>query len=212
MSEVRKTCTIEGCEKSHVARGLCSTHYAAAKYRGEFVTKARDGSQGCAVDECERDHYARGYCNSHYGHLLRHGTPTPVKEETFCHCGKTAVSRGMCKSHYMRDYYQRNPDKLERLRELSRAYVRPDNLPLKPVKEVVTYWQAHKRVSAQRGKPTTHTCSCGAQAKQWALIHGRGTHEQTIRGYDLPYSLDVDDYQPMCVPCHKRYDLGREDA
>ena len=210
-----RTCSIENCEGEHVARGLCSKHYHQAKYRGEFEDdlRTRDGNQGCAVEDCDGQHYAKTYCHKHYKAFSKYGTPTPPeKEVTLCECGEKAYGRGMCKNHYMQDYYKRNPDKREAQRQYSRNYVRPDGLPLKPVKEVVGYFQAHRRVKALRGAPSQHTCAaCGNRAQEWSLLPGKGELIETIRGFDLPYSLNPDNYTPMCVPCHRAQDnAGRK--
>lgn len=53
-----------------------------------------------------------------------------------------------------------------------------------------------------------HGCAhCPAIAAEWAYTHTAkveqvGMHADQIR----TYSLSVDDYIPLCVPCHRRFD------
>jgi hypothetical protein len=76
-------------------------------------------------------------------------------------------------------------------------------------KDVVTYQQAHKRVQVARGKASSHKCSeCGKQAHQWSLQHDRVSVPYDD-GKGHPYSLDVDDYEPMCTACHRTADMRR---
>jgi len=57
------------------------------------------------------------------------------------------------------------------------------------------YLTLHNRVRKIRGPAYEHTCAggCGNPGQQWATVHG-------YDGYDL------EDYVPMCIKCHIRYD------
>lgn len=72
---------------------------------------------------------------------------------------------------------------------------------------VPTYDGVHARIARARGKASEHTCSCGAQAKDWAYDHS-DPNELTGRGG--PYSLDIMRYDPMCQSCHQLLDRGAE--
>lgn len=63
----------------------------------------------------------------------------------------------------------------------------------RPVIDKPTYKGIHNRLNLWRGKASAYTCQCGEQAKEWAHIH------------DTDYS-DVDNYNPMCISCHRKYD------
>lgn len=69
-----------------------------------------------------------------------------------------------------------------------------------------SYSGAHMRVRAQRGNAKDHQCSCGKPAAQWAYRHDDPKELQSRWG---AYSADTERYEPMCVPCHKRFDLAR---
>lgn len=72
----------------------------------------------------------------------------------------------------------------------------------------VAYAGAHMRVKCVRGRASTHACvDCGCRARDWSLIHGRGT----LRGSSghstvMAYSTDPQDYEPRCARCHMVYD------
>lgn len=110
-------------------------------------------------------------------------------------CGRRAHARGWCHRHWSR--WSRHGDPL-----------RVDPINGRPPKYGIPgYDAAHKRVVRSRGSATTYTCvRCGSAAKHWAL-----TSAPLLFDADkgLGYSLNVDDYAPMCVPCHYRFDGKR---
>jgi hypothetical protein len=74
----------------------------------------------------------------------------------------------------------------------------------------IEYTAAHARVVAQRGKPDEYPCAhCGGQATEWAYDHSDPNELRNHTGRDDgPFSLDAQRYMPLCVPCHRRFDLG----
>lgn len=69
----------------------------------------------------------------------------------------------------------------------------------------VSYAAAHDRVRRTRGRASQFQCvDCGQGAAHWSLDRD-SQHIRFENG--MPYSTDRNDYQPRCVPCHKRYDL-----
>lgn len=72
-----KTCTIEGCDKPHVAKGLCGMHYRRKRLTGDVgEAEARiDRPQRlCSMPGCEKPHAKNGFCSMHAARLERHGT------------------------------------------------------------------------------------------------------------------------------------------
>jgi hypothetical protein len=64
------------------------------------------------------------------------------------------------------------------------------------------YVQWHQRLRMWKGSASAHTCiRCGETAAHWAFTGQRNGGEV------LPYSTNMDDYEPMCVSCHKQFDL-----
>jgi len=81
-----RTCNVDGCEKGHLARGLCSKHYHRLRVRGLLVRE-----DVCGVDGCGRGHYAKGLCSKHYMRLRKKGFPTvrtPQDPNEFVDCGE----------------------------------------------------------------------------------------------------------------------------
>ena len=52
----------------------------------------------------------------------------------------------------------------------------------------------HLWVKKHKGKATEYKCKCGKQARHWA----NKKHD---------YKRNLDDYFPLCVSCHKKYDF-----
>lgn len=78
------------------------------------------------------------------------------------------------------------------------------------LQEVVGYAGAHRRVKRARGFAKEHAClDCGAPAVAWAYDH---TDENALigesAGKSVPYSLDIERYDPLCRSCHTRRDMG----
>lgn len=102
----KRTCSLDGCDREHCARGLCDSHYRIARARGDFGTpdlcsksycgnpvvarglcrnhynswKRREdkASARCRLDGCDRPSYKRGWCDLHYSRIQRNGEPGPV--------------------------------------------------------------------------------------------------------------------------------------
>jgi Recombination endonuclease VII len=112
MQLFRETCSVDGCERKHKARGWCATHYAQFIRTGEvkaFSARSRVGGS-CSVDGCGEPVKAKGLCDAHYAHRLRHGHLSYRRRETreprrcgIAGCDNWLYSRGMCSMHYVQD-------------------------------------------------------------------------------------------------------------
>jgi len=111
-------------------------------------------------------------------------------------CTEKVEARDLCHNHYHR--WQKYGDALTPLTR------RPSG------SSEVGYKTAHGRVRRKRGSPSLYECvgiKCAKQAEDWAYIHGSSNEKKDLyRGFILPYSPDVNDYQPMCRLCHRAYD------
>jgi hypothetical protein len=120
----------------------------------------------CTVEGCEKAHNAKGFCNTHYYRLKRNGT-------------------------------------LERFRPTQRG---PSNPNWKG--DRAAYTTVHSRLKSERGAASAQDCvECGSQAEDWAYTYGCDNEMKSDFG---PYSTDMDQYQPMCRPCHKKFDFVME--
>lgn len=71
----------------------------------------------------------------------------------------------------------------------------------------VGYAGAHFRVKALWGFASTHTCRhCLGPAAHWAYDHL--DPNERVDPDEGPYSPNPDHYLPLCVRCHKAFDLG----
>lgn len=70
-----RTCSEDGCNRPHEARGYCGKHYQAARTRGELPPRPTRRAIGvCVVHGCnEPDRGAHGLCNKHHKRAQRHG-------------------------------------------------------------------------------------------------------------------------------------------
>ena len=69
------------------------------------------------------------------------------------------------------------------------------------------YSAAHRRVERSKGRASSHLCiECDQPAKHWSYDGLDPREKRSPRG---PFSIHVDHYRPMCVPCHKKSDLRR---
>lgn len=74
----------------------------------------------------------------------------------------------------------------------------------------IGYMQAHKRIKEALGKARLQSCrQCKGRAAEWAY-DGTDANERTemVRGSLLRFSLQPEHYIPMCVKCHRQFDLG----
>jgi 5-methylcytosine-specific restriction endonuclease McrA len=130
-------CGVDGCDRAHVARGLCRMHYMRVWKSGDVGGAApsrmsySDG-QVCSIDGCGRDIRSRGMCTTHYMRTLNYGDPLISRRQSYggapcCvdDCERNAQSLGMCGLHYGRFMLHGSTDKPER-RKVARRGSNPD--------------------------------------------------------------------------------------
>lgn len=105
----RTVCTVDGCERSEYARGLCDGHWQQQRAGREFTSLP--ARPPCIIEGCERSRYARDWCQDHYSNWHRCGNPLgsgrPQRVDQPCSvegCGRPQVSKGYCKAHHKRWY------------------------------------------------------------------------------------------------------------
>ena len=112
MRKEYETCTMDGCDRPHKARGYCQTHYMQLK-RGAPVTpqikvRIRDKPPECVEDGCNEPVKAKGYCRTHYQRLLRHGhvknrdRAKPFATCSIKSCDNHVYALGICHPHYLK--------------------------------------------------------------------------------------------------------------
>ncbi|MCZ7568835.1 MAG: hypothetical protein M5U01_09640 [Ardenticatenaceae bacterium] len=65
------SCTVDGCDRPHKARGYCDTHYARWRTHGDPLREPPPPQASCSVAGCDAPHTARGYCRRHYDQWRR---------------------------------------------------------------------------------------------------------------------------------------------
>lgn len=160
----------------------------------------------CDVETCAGPHYSLGYCVLHYSRIKRHGSvELPVRERPVCAiggCVTAAKSRGWCNKHYLRWFHRGDPQALCPVRSSlpgpNHSSWRGDNVGFRAV---------HDRLVAAFGKASRQDCvDCGSAAREWSYRGGAPDEQASTQG---PFTTDLTYYDPRCVRCHRRYDLGR---
>lgn len=161
----------------------------------------------CEVDGCSKAPRSprSALCNAHYFRKRRTGNtgtaqvsdrkPTPC---SIAECPEWASARGLCTMHYQRVKAHGSPHTvLPNPSGVANWNWKGDD---------VGYGAAHDRVRRAHGPASQHACAgCGAEAKHWAYDHGDPDECTSKWG---PYSPDLERYLPMCVSCHKTFDLA----
>lgn len=156
-----RRCTVEGCDKRHKGLGLCEMHYLRWKKYGTTET-LRPRRQGCSVEGCERKHRINGFCVMHWGRYQRNGTVELLPRS---------------------EWRQGGPERVED----------------------PSYNAVHHRLRADQGMASDHPCAdCGGEAEHWSYDHA--DEDERIAPGGWAYSIAPDHYQPRCVPCHSAFD------
>lgn len=162
----------------------------------------------CTVENCSRPVKVKsmGICQAHYFRLRRNGnfgiseinTPGTIKLCSVDGCNRKHKAKGLCSMHVQRLDKWGDPNIVK-----PTARYGEDNLSW--TGSNASYTAAHKRVYSLRGSAKLYACDmCGLTAKHWAYDH-LDDNELIYNG--MAYSTSVDHYIPMCVSCHKKYDL-----
>lgn len=170
----------------------------------------------CSVDGCDKDAVARGWCSGHWRRWRNTGDPGEASLKrlgrrpgtAICalpECDERATDREWCHTHYER--WRRHGD-VTTVKRVGRPRV--DGF--------VSYESAHRRIITEHGKAAQHLCiECLGPAHEWAYIYGDPREMSGIRvirgrGLAAVWSGDPAYYQPMCRPCHKRFDAAHRKA
>lgn len=194
-------CSIDGCDAPARTRGWCHVHYMRWYTKGdpgvaEIIRRPK--GRTCSLEGCDRKHQGRGYCDTHLQRFIKYGDPGPAEIEArrpgaTCSvegCEGPHRGRGYCDKHYQR-------------------WVKYGD-PLGAKTPAATYSAIHFRLRKERGRAGGMTCvRCGGPAVQWAYDH-TDPDERWDPASGLPFSLDLDRYQPLCLSCHRRLDAPRK--
>lgn len=69
------TCSTEGCERPHKAKGLCNACYMKAHRKANPTPRKLDRPEVCSTEGCDRPHKAKGLCRTCYMRAAYHANP-----------------------------------------------------------------------------------------------------------------------------------------
>ena len=68
-----------------------------------------------------------------------------------------------------------------------------------------SYIGVHNKLAAERGSARSQACvRCGKPAREWAYVND--SPDEIVDRQGRKFSPNLDDYQPMCFGCHRRFD------
>lgn len=72
-------CGVTGCQRKHLAKGLCSMHYDRSRKDGVLgsAEPLRTPQKSCGYVGCSEPHYGKGWCSYHYVRWSKTGKPAP---------------------------------------------------------------------------------------------------------------------------------------
>lgn len=160
----------------------------------------------CKIDGCEQESRGRGWCSKHWSRWKNNGDPLKVKKsgvdfnvKSMCSvegCGRPNHAHLFCNMHLSRYYKHGDPTVV---------------LPItgRPTLGDVPQFDAiHKRLSRARGSASKYPCvDCGKDAQEWSYNQSDPAElYQAFGAAQVPYSLDINNYDPRCISCHRKFD------
>lgn len=74
----------------------------------------------------------------------------------------------------------------------------------------VNYREAHQRIQAAKGRAADYDCiECSGPANHWAYSYAEPSPKY-VSPKGQPYSDDPDAYIPLCIGCHRRFDIAHD--
>lgn len=97
----KRTCSIEGCKGTLLARKMCGKHYTRFMKHGDATATHRPqkiADRSCTEDQCELPVCAKGLCRPHYERNRR----SQIRKATCVKagCDNAAHTLLMCRRHY----------------------------------------------------------------------------------------------------------------
>lgn len=155
----------------------------------------------CGIEGCDRKLLARELCGMHYERRRRTGDtgeaePRKVTGQSTCTaegCAREAECRHLCSKHYKR-WLVFGQEGIGRMGTRDAGHT-------------VSYTAAHYRIRSMRGRASLQSCAqCTDRAAEWSYMHDDPNEVFDSRG--IAYSQDPNHYQPMCISCHRNFDLN----
>lgn len=195
------SCEAPGCVKPRRSPNstYCGMHHKRMRLYSTLADPAPRVRSICTVEDCRDVVAGQGLCSRHVQRKRKYGTtdlpPKQTRPEACAvvGCANQVDELDWCKKHATR--WRRHGDPATVLRG-------PEGPPLR---DDVAYRTLHSRLTRRRGPASQHPCvDCGGPADHWSYNHaGR---DERLNPDGLPYSPDLDAYDPRCAACHGTFD------
>lgn len=176
----QRGCSVEDCDRSHYAKGMCHLHWQRQKKGQPFEAPLRGSIEECSIEGCGKGgKITRGLCRTHYTRWFarqRYGRPETRDNDLAIKLpGGHGVGEVAGPEHY------------------------------RWLGDEIGYKGAHIRVKRARGSASRYLCGhCMQPAQEWAYNHTDPNPSIGEYGGSLmEYSLDANCYIPLCRPCHR---------
>lgn len=191
-----RTCSIEGCPNKHEARGWCSKHYQRFLVTGDPLTVKKPRTNWTNV-AARAEFIKAGF--------IPMTTEFPgARNGWVSRCSSCGRESSPALQNVIRGHRCRHCAALANRGEGNGWWCG----------DAVTYGGAHDRVRLHKGSASAHLCiDCGDQAQEWSYSHCGGPNERrgiTSKGCQALYSVNPDDYDPRCKPCHRAFDASHK--
>ena len=165
-----RTCSIDGCEGKHRARGWCAFHYKRWARFGDPLAVPEFRNKGKICTECDRPAVKLGMCNLHYERARNVGRLCSIAG-----CGRGLRSRGWCSRHYERWLKYGSPTGQRELRNKGKTcLVAGCSKPSKSLGYCVMHYERQRRTGDPGGPNPTRTgprpCAVSGCVKLTGLV------------------------------------------
>ena len=194
-------CEVPTCERTVRSRNSpwCEGHYARVRRNGDPEPDRPLGWQRSRPKKIKPQKQKIQQGSKPPKQILRRHEPRPCAAKD---CNNTIPKGTFCPKCRARNDRHGDPSIVIPVEE--RQYKRgSDNHSWS---DKPSYDAIHLRIRKTYGKASEHKCiDCHKQAKHWSYS---GPNYNTL----MPYSDNLDDYRPRCVPCHSIHDKKKGSA